>query len=369
MKIGILTLPLHTNYGGILQAYALQTILERMGHEVVLIDKRWKPIPWDRSAKVLFHIKNTLRVLTGKKKSISYKHPSIYPLVSQNTQPFIDKYIHTYSIKKWSDIHADSFDAIVVGGDQIWRPKYMKSLMDSRPQDIYLGFTKGWNIKRLSYAPSFGTAVWEYNDIETDECKQLLHEFNGISVRETIGVDLCQKHFNVVAEHVLDPTMLLSKDDYIALCQDYPKSKGNLLTYILDRNKNIEELIDSIAQKKSLIPFCVNSRVEDSKAPVQERIQPPVEQWLRGFYDAEFIITDSFHACVFALLFNKPFIVIGNAKRGMARFESLLGMFEQQYRLSEGTNIQLTAEIFQTPNADFNKVQTKSMQFLIKNLQ
>ena len=67
------------------------------------------------------------------------------------------------------------------------------------------------------------------------------------------------------------------------------------------------------------MPFRVNSKVENKKAPLQERIQPSVEQWLRGFYDTEFIVTDSFHACVFSILFNKPFIVVGNANRGMSR--------------------------------------------------
>ena len=68
-------------------------------------------------------------------------------------------------------------------------------------------------------------------------------------------------------------------------------------------------------------------------APLAERVQPPVEQWLRGFYDAEFVVTDSFHACVFSILFHKPFIVVGNARRGMSRFKSLLSIFALGDRL------------------------------------
>ena len=83
----------------------------------------------------------------------------------------------------------------------------------------------------------------------------------------------------------------------------------------------------------SLTPFRVNSKANGLHASIRERIQPPVEAWLRGFYDAEFVVTDSFHACVFSIIFGKPFIVIGNKDRGMARFESLLKMFGLENRM------------------------------------
>lgn len=109
-------------------------------------------------------------------------------------------------------------------------------------------------------------------------------------------------------------------------------SKGNLLVYILDESEEKEKLVRLVANKK-LIPFNVNSRVEDILALLSERIQLPVETWLRGFYDAEFIITDSFHACVFSIIFNKPFLVIGNRDRGLTRIESLLEDFDMLDRL------------------------------------
>ncbi len=80
-------------------------------------------------------------------------------------------------------------------------------------------------------------------------------------------------------------------------------------------------------------PFRVNSRVEDINAPLAERVQPPVEQWLRGFIDSRFVITDSFHACVFSIIFNKPFIAVTNRGRGVSRFRSLLSMFGLESRL------------------------------------
>lgn len=106
-----------------------------------------------------------------------------------------------------------------------------------------------------------------------------------------------------------------------------PKSKGNLLCYILDETEEKKALIKRIADEKGLKPFNVKSQSDDINSPVSERIQPPLEQWLRGFYDAEFVVTDSFHACVFSILFNKPFIVYGNIERGLSRFTSFLEIF------------------------------------------
>lgn len=328
MRIGILTLPLHTNYGGILQAYALQTVLERMGHEVVVIDT-----PNVKYAPSLFTLsKRIIKRFLGYRVGVfsERKHNRTYPIISQHTQPFIDKYIHRKVVHSPKELQESEFDAIVVGSDQIWRPKYYGKI-----EDAYLAFAKGWKIKRVAYAASFGTDEWEYTLEQTKSCGELLKKFDAVSVREASGMGLCKEHFGVDAKHVLDPTMLLDKEDYIRLIEaaGTPKSKGTLLNYILDETPEKRALIEQIAKDKGLVPFRVNSRVEDYTAPLAERIQPPVEEWLRGFYDAEFVVTDSFHACVFSILFGKPFVVVGNKERGMARFESLLKMSGLEDRL------------------------------------
>ena len=259
-----------------------------------------------------------------------WKHNRVYPIISQHTQPFVDKYIHRRVVNSPEELQEDEFDAIIVGSDQVWRPKYYGKI-----ENAYLAFAKGWHIKRIAYAASFGTDDWEYTPEQTKTCGELLRMFDAVSVREASGAQLCKEHFGVEAQHVLDPTMLLDKEDYIHLIEaaGTPMSKGTLLNYILDDSPEKRALIEWVAKEKNLVPFRVNSRVEDRKAPLEERIQPPVEQWLRGFYDAEFIVTDSFHACVFSILFGKPFVVVGNKERGMARFESLLRMFRLEDRL------------------------------------
>lgn len=328
MKIAILTLPLHTNYGGILQAYALQTILERMGHEVYVIEKEIRiTIPFYKMP--FCYTKRIIKNIIGRKCSIFYeqKYLKEQSVIRQNTNKFIVKYIHLIKYKDYSNIKEGEYDAIVVGSDQVWRSKYYDI---KQIEQVYLKFAENWNIKRIAYAASFGTDKWEYLPEQTKECKKLLKLFDAVSVREDAAVYLCRKYFKIEAQQVLDPTMLLDKEDYINLFKvdKTPKSKGNLLCYILDQTEEKNELIKRIVEEKKLNAFNVKSQSDNRNSPISERIQPPIEQWLRGFYDAEFVITDSFHACVFSILFNKPFIVYGNESRGMSRFNSLLSLFK-----------------------------------------
>lgn len=369
MRIGILTLPLHTNYGGILQAYALQTVLERMGHDVKVINRNinyklslWKT-PFVYSKRI---IKNIL----GYKTPIFYEQKLIkeQPIIRQNTDRFIRQYIHMLNVDNYTDLRKEDFDAIVVGSDQVWRPDYNDQILNS-----YLKFASSWNIRRIAYAPSFGTSDWGYRKRQTILCRQLIHQFNAVSVREDTGIDLCCTYFNVIAKQVLDPTMLLDKEDYIQLCHNSntPKSDGTLLTYILDETNEKLTFIKEIAKEKKLIPFRVNSMVENPNAPLDKCIQPPVEQWLRGFYDAEFIVTDSFHACVFAILFHKPFVVFGNEDRGMSRFTSLLNLFGLNDCLIIDASKYVLKNVIDWEDVDFRlkRMRVNSIEFLQSSLK
>ena len=179
------------------------------------------------------------------------------------------------------------------------------------------------------------------SNAETEECRRLIQTFDAVSVREDSGVSLCAKYLRVNSSLVLDPTMLLSIDDYVNIINqaNIPTSDGTLLTYILDDTPDKQVLLKNIAQEKKLKIFKVNAKVEDLSAPLNERIQPPVERWLKGFQDAKFIVTDSFHACVFSIIFNKPFLVFANVDRGFSRFLSLLKMFELEDRLIMGNSV------------------------------
>ena len=370
MRIGILTLPLHVNYGGILQAYALQTVLGRMGHDVVVFDtdKRLdipkSPFTYVKRMVMRLFRKNSIPVFYEKKRNESY------PIISKHTQFFIDKYVNRYIANHLECIKEGEFDAIIVGSDQIWRPIYFRSPVWTKTEDAFLAFTKGWDIKRISYAASFGVEHKEYTAEELIKCREALEWFDAVSVREDVAMNQCFEYFSVKAKHVLDPTMLLEKEDYIALIQqeNEPQSRGTLFEYILDVNPEKIEVIDKISHEMKLKRFVVNPV---DKGKPEERIYPPVTAWLRAFMDAEFVVCDSFHGVVFSIIFNKPFLVIGNAKRGMARFTSLLKMFSLEERMISSigeVDICKRSIDWGHVNAIHAKLKKESKDFLSVNL-
>lgn len=372
MKIAILTLPLHTNYGGILQAYALQTVLQKMGHNVVILDKVLYSKELPLYKKYFVYFKRLIKKYIFKSISTIYIEEhfnDIKRTIRQNTQKFIDVNVNRYEINNLYNLKQGKYDTIIVGSDQIWRPEYYKPI-----ENAFLDFANKWSIKRIAYAPSFGTNEWEYTEEQTIKCKKLLSKFNSVSVRELSGVTLCKEKFNINAELVLDPTLLLDKKDYIRLFESkgVEKSDGDLMVYILDNSDFATDLVREISKKRGLKPFKTNCDKTDSwDVPLLERIQPPLENWLRGFYDAKLVVTDSFHACVFSIIFNKPFIVINNNKRGNARIDSLLKVFNQEYRLIHDViDINNNEKIYTSPNVEdlLSKKKQDSLSFLVNSL-
>ena len=372
MRIAIITLPLHGNYGGILQNYALQTVLKRMGHtvETIVFPRELKLPMW---RKPLAYGKRSIDkfVLHRRKTPVFYEqwYNRTLPALICDMQSFVATHILTRKVNCFSDIKEGEYDAFVVGSDQIWRPAY-----SYRPiMNAYLGFAKDWkNIKRVAYAASFGTDRWEYSNLQTRQCAALAALFDGISVREEAAVRLCREHLHCEAVHVLDPTMLLAAEDYVALLKDkkLEAPRGELLTYVLDETPEKARIIEKVANHYQYAIYRANSRFEDWTAPLTERKQPPVEQWLKDFQDAKFVITDSFHATVFSILFEKPFIVIGNKERGLSRIYSLLKMLGL-----EGHMVHSLAELDLEQDYDWNVAQVnkvletrrrESMEFLRK---
>lgn len=367
MKIAILTLPLHTNYGGILQCYALQTILHNMGHDVKILTKPQYGFSYYWIYPLSICKRLIKRYVLNKENVDILRAP--HEIIRRNTDKFIKQYIHQYKCRNWTTNISNKFDVIVVGSDQIWRPEYSQPI-----EYAFLSFLVNTDIKRISYAASFGVDYCEYTDEQKKVCSSLLKKFDAISVRELSGVNLCYKNFGVKAVQVLDPTLLLSADDYRVLVNkvDTELSKGNMLVYIIDKTEEKIALVNRIASDKGLIPFWLDSPDDQNENfPLKERVKMSVEQWLKSFDDAEFIFTDSFHGCIFSIIFRKQFLAIGNKQRGLDRFISLLEQFSLKERLILSSNEYEK----KMPLINYNKLQGKlsilqkqSILFLKTNL-
>lgn len=368
MRIGILTLPLHTNFGGILQAYALQTILERMGHEASIITIAQRPFQIPLWKKPFSYGKLFFEKLKGKNSFflIEKKVNVDRLIIEQNTVQFIKKYIRAFNINDIKDVKEKDFDAIVVGSDQVWRKVYFESTYYCDFENAFLSFTRGWDVKRIAYAASFGYDNWTFGDDITDKIANNIKMFDAVSVREKSGVNICRTAFGVNVEHVLDPVFLLHKEDYLGLLnhKDWgDELDGDMMVYLLDDYPTDRHYISDVANKNNLKPFFFDAKIDHARAPVNMRIQHHVEKWLTGFMKAKLVVTDSFHACVFSIIFKKPFVVLQNETRGNTRLESLLGTFN----LKIDKNNPLSMDLDEI-NLILEQAREKSMLFLYNNL-
>ncbi len=358
MRIAIVTQELMHNYGGTLQAYAMQEALRRLGHDPVTLDYFPRMAKW----YYLLTQVNMLRYYLMRDR----KH-KFFPYPKKERRPefagFMNKHIVlTHPVNKYtvSLLRKCRAEAIVVGSDQVWRKVFHS---DRVQEDLFLKFARRVKMPKVAYAASFGTDKWEFSDELTARCACLAREFKVISTREASGVELCRRYLGVEAVQMPDPTLLLDKEDYAGLCCDIPvTAEPFLLAYILDMDADKRQCVEQFAARMGLkVRFCT----ADSDANMS------VEQWLAMFRDARFVITNSFHGTVFSIINNKDFFSIVNEKRGTDRFVSLLSHF--------GLNGRLLNVIHQLPedvtsldwrqiNATREKWRKTGIDFLESNL-
>lgn len=356
MRIGICTQPLTTNYGGILQNYALQIVLKRMGHDVWTLDyHKHSWLDW-----MIVLLKTIICKLMGK-SAVWMSSPRIIAKQERPLRRFVKSNISlTIPRTKWFSkkvVYAYDFDAIIVGSDQVWRPLY-----NTHIEDLFLSFVQELDIKKIAYAASFGTDEWEFTTEQTEKCSALAQSFDAISVREISGVNLCKHNLLVQAVHVLDPTLLLSNKDYIDLCKNTPTRNPFVFAYILDENDHIKAEIQKFAQAKNLPYFILSagSRVSDNDS---------IEKWLSYFRDAAYVITDSFHGTAFSINFEKDFYVFINSSRGNARLNSLLTLLNLSDRMVLNHIPILGSIKYKEVRLKLNLERKRSLTWLNDNLQ
>lgn len=336
MRVALLVFPIHYSHGCILQTYALYSKLTNLGHAVTIIDRQ--PVQMTFFQWVITILKRLVRkIFKGYNGAVFYK--GWYPKqIMEKQMRFVDTFakdiITVYSTEELKKtVNSRNFDSIIVGSDQTWRPCNVPNVMD-----YWLEFAKDDDLIKISYAPSFGVDVWEYPVYLTDRCKKLAVLFRCLSVREKSGIKLCKEYLGQTVTHVLDPTMLWDKSFYIHIAEKCNVINNGCQCYFLDRNPNKVSIANKVASILNLRLNFVNTETENEEATIKERIAPSIEEWLAGFYNGDFIVVDSFHAMVFSIIFQKPFVVIGNVNRGLSRFESLLSELGLEKRLLTDAN-------------------------------
>lgn len=362
MKIGILTVPFNNNYGGLLQAFALKMVLVNNGHEIVFINRQRNK---GTSLKLRIY-----RFLVKKHLIHDFLEETNRRL-SVNTDKFIETYLSPltepyYTSKDLNKCLNMGIDAFVVGSDQVWRYEYAEESIC----DFYFNFLKETSISRYSYAASFGSDIMDYPASKIDTIGSLLKDFSGISVREESGISILNKIFAIPKEDihlVLDPTFLLKPDVYTQLFKDFSKpTQSFLFSYILDRDIVDDQTVDILVKDLSLTRVDLRAQTGNTKSI---NVIRPVEEWLYSLYYAKYVVTDSFHGTVFSIIFNKPFVVLVNPRRGVARLNSLLKMFNLETRLQTSvTDItqKLLNEVIDWPevNSRLSIIRQDSLKFV-----
>lgn len=279
MKIGIVTFYNHSNYGAVLQAYALQNKIEDFNHECYHID-------FNDSIE---------------KKEINSNTSPILKLLYSNTEKreknfedFRKKYINIIDFK---DIK--KLDKVIVGSDQVWNPSVTN--LDSR---YFLDFVS--EDKRYSYAASFGSKI---DDKYKEIFKENLQKFNKISVRENCAKEELNELTSQNVDVVIDPVFLLPKERWELLIKDIPSIDDKYILLIMVQNDiNLYKKWQEKAKEEGLLLKVITA----SYFPVigfKSWSEISVLEWLRLIYDADLVVTSSFHGFAFSIIFNKKYKV------------------------------------------------------------
>lgn len=344
MKIGILTFHWATNYGAVVQSYALQTALEGWNHDVEVID--YYPM-----RVVLRNI--VIRIARGRIADF---------LKEARLRRFRARYLHTSQARFCSAAalqraRAD-YDVYVCGSDQIWNESFIQRAEKSAALSYYLDFVQD-DRKRLAYAASFGTSELAPDTIRM--VRPVLAKFARIGVREKTGFSIVRA-MGLDATLVADPTLLLRACDYEKLI-GMPRSESTrfVVSYILHDNHG----------GATAVLRAVMSQFAGLQHASLERTVPSLERWLQGLRDATFVVTNSFHGVVFCLTFNTPFVVVPVATaKSNDRIYTLLEAVGLADRLVSDASASDAVECVKRPidwisvDALVDQLRTRSQEFL-----
>jgi hypothetical protein len=370
MKIGILTQPLECNYGGILQNFALQTVLRGLGYDPLTIDWHFRKDANISYRAIKWYIKRLFKHYILKENVSEFFNTSMpdedYAIISKNVSGFVKRHI-AMTNKVFPDEleQIDKnylFDVYVVGSDQVWNANCCPN--------SFLSFVHREGVKKVTYSASCCSDVFANHKDLADICRSLAADFSGISVREKSLLSVCRDSLGIEAEFALDPTLLLKPSDYLEI-SDRKERGPHVFSYILDRSPEKIEIASKVSARLQ-VPIIEGNPAEQyvrtRNLDINKCVYQPVESWLGEIATADFVVTDSFHGTCFSIIFNKPFITIGNRKRGIERFNNILSLLGLDSRMI-GDVSELESVI--NDNIDFeaveniiNKNRRASLEFL-----
>ena len=352
------------NFGSSLQTYATCRMIEQAGGNV----------------KVINYISPRLRIknqvfLTGSGKFAplkqmprrlvrSYfliKRKKIFTQFLHNTMRFTEYYRNYNDLEK----NPPKADVYVTGSDQVWNSDYNQGV----EKFFYLDFAPA-SAKRIAFSASIG--MQDIPEEEKAETKALLQKYNAISVREDRAKELIEELGITPVKHVLDPTMLLDRDDWTPLMQkvDALEEVPYLLLYQLNQNPDMDRIAQQIAEEKGLKIVKIElSFIHRNKKYFNITFASP-NQFLWLFSHASYVVTDSFHGTAFSINFNRQLSIVF-PPRFSSRLASAAKMFGLENRIvDKGGVVNTEQEIDYAPiNEKLNQYRKEAKEFLRKAIK
>lgn len=345
-----------TNYGSALQSWALNRTIEKFGYKPKLIDYCPKVL---EKADILNPIKLMWDTDDESKRMVQMSMPAI----TENYHKFEDFYSNrfTRSVKKYTDdnfpevVTDENIGGFVCGSDTIFCI------------DEFKGFVEGYYAnfdcmigKSVSYAASFGDSHFNENDYETLNLR--LQNFKAIGLRENDMVDYVKRHTNAPVQRTIDPTLLLTQNDYDTLAVDRLIPEKYLLIYSRRYNKQMFDYAEKIARKRNLKIVDISLRAVSTAHHIPY-YQAGVEEFLSLVKHAECVVTNSFHGIIFCVQYRKQFYGFSREQCG-TKISELMDLFGLK-----GSLMVTGEETIATPNYDkvherIAQARAKSLDFL-----
>ncbi len=360
-KALIVTIQNNHNFGNRLQNYALQKTLENLGLEVHNLSVNPVGIPASTKAK------NLLKKFLGRVGMKKYAATATVWERRAKISGFTQEWIHNVTVIPRAKIEShdfSEFDVAVAGSDQVW---HNWKHMDNELPYYYMQFID--RSKRICYAPSFGFKAFPEADREMH--KQFLSEMRTLSCREQEGCDLIRELTGREAQKVLDPTLLLSPEEWTEVERkpDFPIPEKYMFKFFLGKeSEEFRAETERIAGSAGLTVIDIN----DKSAHAHYAISPSEFIWL--IHHADTVCTDSFHATVFSVLYSRNARVFqrispefGNMFGRLHDLLSPLGLLRVAYGIGDGSD--LSTKLSEEAAAGLAAEREQSIRYLRESIE
>lgn len=352
-KIGIITYHNARNFGAILQSYALNRYINNCGVLCETIDYHSAKI--DSSYKLIRYQKGNLKLLLNS--FVGIRNNLLKKIRFNKFKKNIIISSKRYNYNNISQAN-DEYKIFITGSDQVW------NLDLNNDKNYYLDFVNGNNI-RNSYAASFGNI--DMLEKHEEYLRNCLKKYENISVREESAKVKLNEKFNIEASLVLDPTFLLSKNDWEKVCENKTSKEKYILLYVL-HEESTYRIAEKISQLTNLKVYVLNESYRKRiRAKYIRNVGP--DKFINLIKNAEYVITDSFHGTAFSIIFRKNLkVVLKNKNKHLNdRLVSILNLFKLNECIvnTDSKGKELINEInYSNSESIINEEIRKSKQFI-----